>query len=572
MTRSFDETGQTTTTGPAGQRVHRDHLGHLDVVERQFTEVRPGVWTLVGNGLSNQTFVEGPEGIIAIDSGESVEEMTEALRELRAHTDRPVVAVIYTHFHYVEGTRALLAEPGTPDPLPIHGHARIVANKRRAGGEIGPAYGRGLVEQFGTSLPAEGPDALLHVGLGLYYRNPAHSPFTPGFIAPTDTLDAPVVRTIAGLEVHLVPAPSDADDSITVWFPELGTCVHNIVWPVLFNIFAIRGEEYRDPQVLLAGIDHIRALGAEHLVATHGPPLSGTDEIRRVATLSRDAIQFLWDQTVRGTNRGLTSDQLAHQVRLPALFDSDVHTSERYGVAEHHVRQIQQGLRGWFDGNPARLFPLEPETRHTRLIARLGGRDAVRAEVGEALGAGDIRWALELATWLAHSAEADDDDRRLLATALRTVAERTPAANIRNWCLTHARDLDGTSSLDRLRRHRFSAAQVMHAPLADLVGTLRVMLDPDAAEGIDHHLVVALPTGERAGLHVRHCIACPTDGSAVDTAPTTVATLDRATLAGLFAGTTTWSEERARGTVRIDGDAAAAGRVVACFELAGLRG
>jgi alkyl sulfatase BDS1-like metallo-beta-lactamase superfamily hydrolase len=112
----------------------------------------------------------------------------------------------------------------------------------------------------------------------------------------------------------------------------------------------------------------------------------------------------------------------------------------------------------------------------------------------------------------------------------------------------------------------------MHAPLADLVGTLRVMLDPDAAEGIDHHLVVALPTGERAGLHVRHCIACPTDGSAVDTAPTTVATLDRATLAGLFAGTTTWSEERARGTVRIDGDAAAADRVVACFELAGLRG
>ena len=33
----------------------------------------------MGNGLSNQTFVEGPEGIIAIDTGESVQEMREAI-------------------------------------------------------------------------------------------------------------------------------------------------------------------------------------------------------------------------------------------------------------------------------------------------------------------------------------------------------------------------------------------------------------------------------------------------------------------------------------------------------------
>ena len=38
-------------------------------------EVADGVWCLVGNGLSNQTFIRGPEGVIAIDTGESVEEM-----------------------------------------------------------------------------------------------------------------------------------------------------------------------------------------------------------------------------------------------------------------------------------------------------------------------------------------------------------------------------------------------------------------------------------------------------------------------------------------------------------------
>ena len=45
--------------------------------------------------------------------------------------------------------------------------------------------------------------------------------------------------------MEFTPAPSDADDSITIWFPDLGVCVNNLAWPALFNVFAIRGEEYR---------------------------------------------------------------------------------------------------------------------------------------------------------------------------------------------------------------------------------------------------------------------------------------------------------------------------------------
>lgn len=118
----------------------------------------------VGNGLSNQTFIEGPEGIIAIDTGESVEEMRSARAELRKVTDRPVVAVISTHFHYVAGTRAVVEEAG--HELPVHGHRRIAVNRSRTATEIAPAYGRGLVEQFGVSLPTDGPDGLVNVGLG----------------------------------------------------------------------------------------------------------------------------------------------------------------------------------------------------------------------------------------------------------------------------------------------------------------------------------------------------------------------------------------------------------------------
>jgi alkyl sulfatase BDS1-like metallo-beta-lactamase superfamily hydrolase len=85
--------------------------------------------------------------------------------------------------------------------------------------------------------------------------------------------------------------------------------------------------------VLLRGIDHVISLDAEHLVGAHGPPISGVEEIRRRTTRYRDSIQFLWDQTVRGLNKGQTADQLTHSVSLPSFYDDDYLTSEFYGVS-----------------------------------------------------------------------------------------------------------------------------------------------------------------------------------------------------------------------------------------------
>ncbi|MEY3366716.1 MAG: hypothetical protein RIS71_1453, partial [Actinomycetota bacterium] len=78
-------------------------------------------WCVVGNGLSNQTFIDAPEGIIAIDTGECVEEMSAAIALLRTATSRPIAAVMYTHFHYVNGTTAAFADAGST--LPVWGHS-----------------------------------------------------------------------------------------------------------------------------------------------------------------------------------------------------------------------------------------------------------------------------------------------------------------------------------------------------------------------------------------------------------------------------------------------------------------
>ena len=50
-------------------------------LEKRLYQVGEKAYCFVGNGLSNQSFIEGPEGLIVIDTGESVEEMEAALKQ-----------------------------------------------------------------------------------------------------------------------------------------------------------------------------------------------------------------------------------------------------------------------------------------------------------------------------------------------------------------------------------------------------------------------------------------------------------------------------------------------------------
>lgn len=561
--RSFESDGSETVVAPNGAKVHRDHLAQNEFLETKFYEIGSGAWCFVGNGLSNQTFIDAPEGIIAFDTGESIQEMAVALGELRRRTNKPIAAVVYTHFHYVDGTHAILDEVNFISPLRIFGHPGIAVNKARTGGEIAPAYSRGLVEQFGILLPDEGPDALVNVGLGFAYRNPAHSPATPGHLPITDALPLTGEVTIAGARVLVKHSPSDSDDSINFYFPDSGVCIHNTIWPALFNVFAIRGEEYRDPQVLIPGIENIIDWGPEYLIGTHGPPLEGGSNITEKAERYRDSIQFLWDQAVRGLNKGWTIDEIASRVSLPPQFDVDYLTSERYGIAEHHLRQICIGLRGWFDGEESRLFPEEPSSRFAKLIEGFGGRAEVARRVREAYAKDEVRWGLELATWLARSDEAVDADRQLLADGLRLVAERTPAANIRNWAVTRARHLDRQNPMDRFYRHGFNSRVLASASTLELVHTLRVLIDPSTAQGVTGHLSFLID-GEKVGLKIRNCVAIPTDGSGAEIE----VSMTRETFNSVLSGKVLWVDAEITKT----GDTRLLESIRRCFDHPGIAG
>ncbi len=507
-----------TATASRGQLAHPHAIEHSERLVKKLYRAGNKAWSLVGNGLSNQSFVEGPEGLIVIDTGECNEEMLAALVEVRRETSAPLAACIYTHFHYVGGTKALLAEEPS---LPIWGHAGIEANLERFSGEVGPRGTRGLVYQFAMMMPDDGPDGTVNVGLGNFFRNPDHAPFTRGYVPARHIFDKQVSTVIAGLDVEFHPAPSDATDSVTIWFPSLKLAVNNLLWPALFNIFAIRGEEYRDPRILLSGLDELAGLGPEILIGTHGPPITGGPFIAECIRDYRDSIQFIWDQAVRSANRGLTANEAIAAVQLPAYFDKHYTTRQFYGVVEHHVRQIYAGLFGWFDEDEANLFPTPAPERVRKLIQGFGGVEQVREQVDEALAAQDFRWAIELASWLVRReingygrADAGEpEDRVRLATALRGVARSTTSANVRNWCITRALELDGSLDLERFRRHRFHRRELLSRPAAQSLALLRVLLVPERAGDLEDEILVNYSDGTFAGLVIRHCVAVPSAGS-----------------------------------------------------------
>jgi len=550
--------------GPAGQLAHPDAVEQLERLRPALYRVGEHAWCLVGNGLSNQTFVDAPDGLIAIDTGDCVEEMRAALAAVRAETDKPVIACIYSHFHYVNGTQALLEDP-TTHSLQIYGHAGIPANLKRFGGEVAPRSGRGLVHQFGLMLPDEGPDALLHCGLGLHLRNPAHAPFTPGYVPARHTFDDRLETRIGGLDVVMSHAPSDATDSITIWFPSLKLCVNNLIWPSLFNVFAIRGEEYRDPRIVLEGIDEIQSLEPDHLIGTHGPPLSGTG-VAEAITDSRDAIQFIWDQTVRGVNRGLRLTELTRAVQLPPRFQRSYFTRQLYGLVEHHVRQVHAGLFGWLDEDESRLFPVPETERAEKLIQGFGGRETVARQADTAIADGDWRWAAELATWLVRTPACASTDRERLAVIMRHFAQHTTAANVRNWCLTRALMLEGRIDLSRFLTHRFRRDDVLAEPPERFVPVLRVLLDPSRADGIDDELAWSFAGGRRAGLKLRNQVAIPTDGKDAQLS----LHLSHETWAKILSGRMTIEEAESKNLLSCEGDRARIAQFLDAFDHPGL--
>ena len=140
-------------------------------------------------------------------------------------------------------------------------------------------------------------------------------------------------------------------------------------------------------------------------------------------------------------NEGFVASEVAEQLELPASLEREWHCRRYYGSLNHNMKAVYQRYHGWFDGNPAPLWPRPPEAAAARYVELAGGADALLDEARRAVDRGDFRWVAEVVNHLVFADPGNRDARELQARALEQLAYGAENGTWHNFYLMGAREL-----------------------------------------------------------------------------------------------------------------------------------
>ncbi|MFF1540792.1 alkyl/aryl-sulfatase [Microbacterium sp. NPDC058269] len=415
------------------------------VAKHGLFEVVEGVYQVRGFDLSNVSFIESDNGVIVIDPLISKETAEAALGLYRQHRgERPVVAVIFTHSHidHFGGIFGIVSKDDVES-----GRVQIIAPEGTVAEAVaenvyaGTAMGRRAGYMYGAALERSAKGAL-GAGLGMT-TSTGHAGIIPPTIEVAQTGES---HTVDGLVIEFQMAPgTEAPAEMHFLFPKYrALCMAENATHTLHNLLTLRGALVRDPHVWSRYLtEAIERYGdqADVVFTSHHWPTWGNAEILEFLGLQRDLYSYLHDQTLRMTNQGMTGAEIAEEIQLPPILENSWHARGYYGSVSHNVKAIYQRYMGWFDGNPARLWPHPPKALGERYVALAGGIDRIVSAAQAAYEDGDFRWA---ATLLDHAIFTEPENtavRELYAATLEQLAYGAENGTWRNFYMSGATEL-----------------------------------------------------------------------------------------------------------------------------------
>jgi len=469
-------------------------FGATSYLEPTIDRVSSQVTCFGGDGFLNLTLIEGDDGLILFDTGESIADGVRFLSQIRAISDKPIVAVIYSHSHYVHGTDVLI---GDGAGVKIIGHANLNANLAMGGtgtafAETAPLQMSRTLQQFNHYTPKSGPNAAAG----------AHIAFGRSGALPVNTVVSDGERmTIAGVELEFFTRyGTDSDDCVVVHLPQSGVVLNNAVWPFVPNVYTLRAAKFRDPREWRDALITIRNLNPKALVNTHARAIVGQDQAMSTLDDIIDGLNAILDQSLRGMLLGLGPEDLRTFVKLPAHLAASPNLAEIYGEVSHFGPYLFNHALGWFDGDAASINPLPPTDQATRLVDAMGGSEAVLTRTREAFARQEFAWAAQLINYLYRLDPADGTIRTLKADILEQLGRVTPAHTIRSWYMTQASALRGEIHPPLLQFANPRAMAI--AEPADTLDQFRIRIDPEKSASMD--TVVAVSITDRSARHVWH--------------------------------------------------------------------
>ncbi len=511
-----------TAVGPTGSVAHPaalavDRLSEID--QKAVTRVAEGIYRLGGWGIASTIAVEGPEGWIIVDAGDSLEAATEQRQWLERKVGPiEVAAVLYTHSHYIWGAKAFQDEN-----TQFFAHEQLMNTLRGDNGVsvLAGNFSRRAAQQFGILHPAEGPDSFPNsMGFGIDKLTG-----TKAMVPPTITFEDDVIEThqLAGLTVEVLPSKTDVVESVAFYFPSKKLLVSNALGSSTeFNLYTLRGDWYRDPMDFVEAADFALTRDIEYQVDIHGPVYVGKDVVISSLQTARDQMQLIHDQTYRAIALGKDAQEAAEWIYMPNRKGNETH-----GQVESHVKRVYGARLGWMGNDPYDINPLAKSEFSQRMIDAMGGADAVLLQAQKANAKRtleDWQWALYLTSQLLISDAANAEAKAVRAEAARSLGQRTSSANARGFYISEALLHDGNlkfgehsiTSMEQLNQAFGieTKEKLASSPLDDNVQYIRYMVDTRKAEGLNARFIANFgDEGRNYAIALRNGVIAITHGS-----------------------------------------------------------
>ena len=484
-------------TAPTDQRVNPTVLAHQQTLKPGLQKIGARVYGAEFMGYANFGFIEGDTGIIVVDAGWFPTPTANAMKLLREYTNKPIIAVIYTHLHmdHYGGIQAILSDASAN--VPVYGPAGWEATVAMGQSVTHKATLRRAFMQMGIPIP-EGLDGTVGNGIGpspRLERNDALS------YPPTIEVDKKIEVTIDGVALEIFPAEGDVPEHLWVWLPEdrilfSGDAPPHGVFPA---VETARFEMGRDPNKMMASVQKTIDLDPLAIVPGHSSIIDDHSDIRELMTLTRDTIQFLIDQVDRFylTNRSV--DDLLNTIELPQAVATHPQLQPYYHRWEWMMQQRFTKRAGFIDDWMDYLSHNAYDEAQ-RLVPALGGRDNILQMATKAV-ASDPQWAARLATYLLLVDDTDEQARQLRQQASIRFAQVTTSTNQRNYLLGLVAEENGDINFDRMLAGPITLS-LQSIDDSELLSRLRSRVIAENADNVDIAVRLVLTDGETFDLHV----------------------------------------------------------------------
>lgn len=397
--------------------------------------VTEGVYQVRGLDLANMSIVQIPNThqFIIVDCLTCPETALKAIELYQEHYEQQmgqkpqVHALFYTHCHvdHFGGAQAVV-DFANGQQLRIVGPDGFLEHAVSENVYAGAAMTRRSIYMYGEALD-KSPTGQIGCGLGQAVALGQSS-----LVAPNQTIteDGVLKPGIDGLEIicQLTPG-TEAPAEVNFFFPQYSAlCMAENATHTLHNIQTLRGAPVRDARRWSRYLDESISLfgkKTEVVFSTHHWPTWKEGEDDLVVTFlseQRDFYGYLHNETLRLLNNGSTPAEIAEEIQTPPNLNQRTSIRGYYGSVSHNVKAIYDKYMGWFDGNPANLWPLPPSDEAAQLVQCMGGSENVLKLAQQYQDSQNLRFAATLLNKVIFSSSAHQEDAKIQADARAQLA------------------------------------------------------------------------------------------------------------------------------------------------------